>query len=121
MAPRCARATHPGLPAGPPGTSHPYPSVPAAATIFWMDDQNPAEVLPGLYRAVLDGVARLERAGERQAAYEIRRKALRVYSTRWDEHGRRKLGRLEQEAKQRLAASPRAAATTVLSRSGDPA
>ena len=28
-----------------------------------MDDQSPAEVLPGLYRAVLDGVARLERAG----------------------------------------------------------
>ncbi len=86
-----------------------------------MDDQNPAEVLPGLYRAVLDSVSRLERAGERRAAYEIRRKALRVYSTRWDEHGRRKLGRLEQDAKQRLAASPRAAATALLSRSGDPA
>ncbi len=84
-----------------------------------MDDQNPAEVLPGLYRAVLDGVARLERAGERQAAYDIRRKALHVYSTRWDEHGRRKLGRLEQDARLRLAASPRAAAKAVLAQSGD--
>ncbi len=37
-----------------------------------MDDQNPAEVLPKLYRDVLDGVGRLERVGERQAAYEIR-------------------------------------------------
>ena len=86
-----------------------------------MDDQNPAEILPGLYRAVLDRVAHLERAGERQAAYEIRRKALRVYSTRWDERGRQKLGKLEQDAKARLAASPRAVALAALSRSGDPA
>lgn len=86
-----------------------------------MDDQNPAEVLPGLYRAVLDGVARLERVGERQAAYEIRRSALRTYSTRWDEHGRRELRRLEKVAQARLAASPRAAAMGALSRSGEPA
>lgn len=86
-----------------------------------MDDQNPAEVLPGLYRAVLDGVSRLERVGERRAAFEIRRSALRTYSTRWDEHGRRELRRLEQVAQARLAASPRAAAMGALSRSGEPA
>jgi hypothetical protein len=86
-----------------------------------MDDQNPAEVLPGLYRAVLDAVARLERVGERQAAYEIRQKALRVYSTRWDEQGRRKLQRLDQDAKLCLAASPRAAAMAALCRSRGPA
>jgi hypothetical protein len=86
-----------------------------------MDDQSPAEVLPGLYRAVLDGVARLERAGDREAAYEIRCKALRTYSTRWDERGRRELQRLDRVAVARLAAGPRAATTTALSRSGEPA
>ncbi len=86
-----------------------------------MDSQNPAEVLPGLYRAVLDSVARLERAGERQAAYVIRCKALRTYSTRWDERGRRDLCRLEHEAQVRLAAGPRATAKASLARSGEPA
>lgn len=86
-----------------------------------MDSQNPAEVLPGLYRTVLEAVSRLERAGERQAAYEIRYRALRTYSTRWDEHGRRALCNLEREAQVRLAASPRALALASLSRSGEPA
>ena len=71
-----------------------------------MDDHNPAEKLPELYRAVLEAVARLERAGERRSAYEIRRKAVRTYSTRWDDGGRRRLQRLERDAKVRLAASP---------------
>ena len=84
-----------------------------------MDDQSPAEVLPGLYRSVLDVVARLERAGERQAAYDIRRKAVRAYSTRWDERGRRTLGRLELDARNRLAATPRGPAVGALSRSGE--
>jgi hypothetical protein len=86
-----------------------------------MDSQNPAEILPGLYRAVLEAVSRLERAGERQAAYEIRCKALRTYSTRWDEAGRRSLSRLESEAHARLAASPHARAMAALARSGEPA
>ena len=86
-----------------------------------MDSQNPAEVLPGLYRSVLDCVSRLERAGERQAAYVIRCRALRTYSTRWDERGRRELGRLEHEAQRRLTASPRATAKASLARSGEPA
>ena len=85
-----------------------------------MDDQNPAEVLPRLYRDVLDGVGRLERAGDRQAAYDIRRKAQRVYSARWDDRTRRTLGKLERRAQARLAASPRAAAIGALSRSGEP-
>jgi hypothetical protein len=86
-----------------------------------MDDQTAAEALPTLYRAVLESVARLERAGERQAAYDIRNKALRTYSTRWDERGRRDLGRLERDAQARLKASPRAAAVGALSRSSEPA
>ena len=85
-----------------------------------MDDQNPAEVLPKLYRDVLDGVGRLERIGERQAAYEIRRKAQRAYSSRWDERARRTLDKLEHDARARLAANPHAAALGALSRSSEP-
>jgi hypothetical protein len=85
-----------------------------------MDDQNPAEVLPKLYRDVLDGVGRLERIGERQAAYEIRRKAQRAYSSRWDKRAWRTLDKLEHDARARLAASPRAAALGALSRSSEP-
>jgi hypothetical protein len=73
-----------------------------------MDDRNPAEELPELYRAVLDAVSRLERAGERSAAFELRHRALRVYSRRWDERSRRALEKVLHDAAQRLAASPRA-------------
>jgi hypothetical protein len=85
-----------------------------------MDDQSPAELLPSLYREVLDVVTRLERAGERVVAWEIRRKALRVYSTHWDEHGRRSLERLAAEGRSRLARSPRAA-VAALAGSTEPA
>lgn len=74
-----------------------------------MDDHTPAEELPHLYRAVLDTVARLEHVGEREIAWKVRRRAIRTYSTRWDDHGRRALEKLNREAQHRLAASPRTA------------
>jgi hypothetical protein len=86
-----------------------------------MDDQTPAEVLPSLYREVLDAVARLERAGQREVAWEIRRKALIAYSTRWDAHGRRALQRLGRDARTALAASPPAAGAAALATGTEPA
>jgi len=85
-----------------------------------MEDQIPAELLPSLYREVLDVVARLERAGGRAEAFEIRRRALRVYSTRWDEHGRQSLARLAAEGRDRLQRRP-AARVAVLNESTGPA
>ncbi len=101
-------------------TTRPYRSRAGPGTLSSMDDHNPAEVLPKLYREVLDGVGRLERIGERKAAYDIRLKAQRAYSGRWSERTRRSLVKLERDARSRLAASSRAAAVGALSRSSEP-
>ena len=52
---------------------------------------SPAEDLPALYRSILDGIADLERAGQHREAALIRAEATNVYSTSWDEGGRRRL------------------------------
>lgn len=86
-----------------------------------MDQSTPVADMPHLYREVLEAVARLERVGERTAAYDIRRRAITVYSARWDDRGRRSLDRLVREARSRLAASPHAAAHGVLAGGTEPA
>ena len=70
-----------------------------------MEHPTPAHDMPGLYRAVLDTVWRLERAGERQAALTIRQRAVRTYATRWDEGGRKELLRINRDALRQLANS----------------
>ena len=50
-----------------------------------------AEDLPTLYRAILERVAGLERAGARAEAARIRHEATQAYSSAWDEAARRML------------------------------
>jgi hypothetical protein len=76
-----------------------------------MDDTILVADMPTLYREVLDAVASLERAGERVAAYDIRRRAIATYSARWDDRAKRSLGRLAREAANRLASAPRGSVT----------
>lgn len=68
-----------------------------------MEHQTPAEEMPTLYRAVLDTVWRLERAGQRDTALAIRRRAVATYSTRWDDRGRHELEQINRDALRRLA------------------
>ena len=79
------------------------------------------EAMPTLYREVLDEVARLERAGLRPVAYDIRRRAIATYSARWDERGTKALEKLVAEARTRLAAAPKAAAVAPMAGSAGPA
>ena len=86
-----------------------------------MDESIQEAEMPHLYREVLDAVARLERVGERAAAYEIRRRAIRTYSGRWDDKGKRSLDKLVRQARAQLAASPHAAALGLLAGNTEPA
>ena len=56
-----------------------------------MEPKSASEELPALYRAVLDRVAELERARERELANRIRAEATHIYSRAWDERARREL------------------------------
>jgi len=49
-----------------------------------VEQQPVAEVLPGLYRAVLDAVADLELRGHRRDAAKVRADATRAYSGAWN-------------------------------------
>ena len=72
-----------------------------------MDGLTPAEEFPALYRTILDGVAELERLGERREAALVRGDAIAVYSTAWDDRGRRRLTGLIQRIERVVAGAER--------------
>lgn len=63
-----------------------------------MDELPVSEVLPGLYRAVLDAVADLEARSRRTEAAAIRAEATRVYSRAWTPDAARRLRALRTKA-----------------------
>lgn len=66
-----------------------------------MDPHAPAEELPALYRAILDLVATLEAAGDREEGLRVRRAAVKAYSRAWDARAGRQLTALLQSAQRR--------------------
>jgi hypothetical protein len=69
---------------------------------------SPAEELPALYRAILDGVAHLESIGQRREAALVRAQATSIYSTSWDEGGRRRLQQLQRRIERVVTGRERA-------------
>jgi hypothetical protein len=67
-----------------------------------------SEVLPGLYRAVLDAVARLEAHGRRRDAAAIREEATATYSKAWNPAAEKKLRALRARADRIVDARRRA-------------
>jgi len=67
-----------------------------------MDAPHVSEVLPGLYRAVLDAVAALEARGRRRDAAEIRADATRAYSRAWNTKAAKRLEHLRLRAERIL-------------------
>jgi hypothetical protein len=68
---------------------------------------SPAEDLPALYRAILDGIAQLERLGARREAGLLRTEATAIYSTAWDEAGLRRLGQIRRRIERVIAGEER--------------
>jgi hypothetical protein len=80
-----------------------------------------SEVLPGLYRAVLDSVADLESRHRRREAAEIRAEATRVYSRAWTADATRRLRDLRTRADRYADPRVRTRYETVVETIGRPA
>jgi hypothetical protein len=85
-----------------------------------VEQLSPAEDLPALYRAVLDGVAELERLGERREAGRVRSDAVRAYSRSWDASGRKRLETILRRAQRAVAQTHRSGAEPVQRRVTSP-
>jgi hypothetical protein len=68
---------------------------------------SPAEDLPALYRAILDGVAQLERIGHRREATLLRAEATAIYSASWNESGLRRLDYIRRRIERVIAGDER--------------
>ena len=68
---------------------------------------SPADDLPSLYRAILDGVAALERFGARRDAALLRAEATKIYSTAWDEPGLRRMRQIRARIDRIIAGEER--------------
>jgi hypothetical protein len=71
-----------------------------------MEPNSAAEVLPDLYRAVLDRVAEIAASGRRPLANDVRAEAIRIYSRAWDERARRQLEALLRRHSVAVEAQP---------------
>ena len=72
-----------------------------------MDELPVSEILPGLYRAVLDAVANLESRQRRADAAAIRFEATRVYSRAWTPDAAKRLRNLRTRADRIVASGHR--------------
>ena len=72
-----------------------------------MDELPVSEILPGLYRAVLDAVANLESRQRRVDAAAIRFEATRVYSRAWTPDAAKRLRALRARADRIGGSQPR--------------
>lgn len=79
-----------------------------------------SEVLPGLYRAILDAVADLESRHRRREAAEIRAEAIRVYSRAWTADAARRMRALRARADRYADPRPRARYRVVVEAIGRP-
>lgn len=80
-----------------------------------------AEVLPGLYRAVLDVVADLESRNRRAEAAAIRSEATRVYSRAWTADAAKRLRALRTRADRYVETPARTRYEAVIETLGRPA
>jgi len=84
-----------------PANRYQWPVSGARAAAHHPDPVNEppvSEILPGLYRAVLDAVAALEARHRRREAAEIRAEATKVYSRAWTPDAARRLRVLRTRA-----------------------
>lgn len=81
-----------------------------------MEELPVAEVLPGLYRSVLDAVARLELVGRRREAAAIRAEATATYSKAWTPAAERRLRSLRSRADRLMESRRRPAPESVPNR-----
>jgi hypothetical protein len=80
------------------GTSERWSRTRSRPILSSVETQTVAEILPGLYRGVLDAVGALEADGFRPEAARIRQDAIRAYSGPWDPGAERQLRRLQARA-----------------------